>query len=376
MLTRRTFLSGAGSLAAASLLPRSLPGAQPEQAVGSVDGAGSLRAHATARGLFYGAAVDTGMLRNDPAYRALLAQQCNIVVAENSMKWAAIHPEADRYAFEQADELLAFAEQHQMQVRGHNLCWHEALPSWFASTVNPGNARQILTGHIRTVAGRYQGRIRSWDVVNEAISLEDGRTDGLRVSPWFQMLGPGYIDLAFRTAREADPHALLTYNDYGIEYDHPASFTKRAAVMGLLKRLTADGVPIDAVGIQSHIDATTSGLGPGITAFVTEARTLGLKVFITELDVNDDNLAADDPATREAAVAEVYGQYVTDMVANPAVAEVLTWGISNNHSWLNNSKTHKAKHPGRQQQALPFDANYQPTPAFYALRSALDSRKG
>jgi len=339
----------------------------------SIDGPASLRAHASARGLFYGAAVDTGLLRTDAAYRALLAGQCNIVVAENAMKWAAIHPEPDRYAFEQGDELVAFAEQHAMQVRGHNLCWHEALPSWFASTVNPGNARQILTEHIRTVVGRYKGRIRAWDVVNEAIALEDGRTDGLRTSPWFEMLGPGYIDLAFRTAREADPHALLTYNDYGIEYDHPAGFTKRAAVMALLKRLKADGVPVDAVGIQSHIDATTSGLGPGISAFVSEAQALGLKVFLTELDVNDDNLASEDIAVRDAAIAKVYGQYVTTMLANLAVTDVLTWGISDNHSWLNNSKYHKEKHPGRQERALPFDASYHPAPAFYALRTALDS---
>jgi endo-1,4-beta-xylanase len=190
------------------------------------------------------------------------------------------------------------------------------------------------------------------------------------------MLGPGYIDLAFRTAREADPHALLTYNDYGIEYDHPASFIKRNAVMRLLKRLKADAVPIDAVGIQSHLDATVSGLGPGITAFVAEAQALGLKVFITELDVNDDNLGDATIAARDEAVADVYSKYGTAVLAYPAVTDVLTWGIADNHSWLNNSKTHNAKHPGRQQRALPFDANYQPTPAFYALRSALSSGIG
>ncbi len=372
-------------LAGAGFLPGALPAdtlrsvpALRKQALAAhseVDGAGALRAHAEARGLFFGSAVDVGLLRSDPAYRSLLAEQCNIVVAENAMKWPAVHPALDRYSFDQADELVSFAEQHRMQVRGHNLCWHEALPPWFEASVTGQNAAQTLTDHIRIVAGRYRGRIRAWDVVNEAISLEDGRTDGLRVSPWFRMLGPGYIDLAFRTAREVDPHALLTYNDYGIEYDHPESFTKRAAVMGLLKRLKADEVPIDAVGVQSHIHATNSGLGPGIAAFVAEAGTLGLKVFITELDVNDDDIASDEVATRDAAVAGVYGQYVTAIIANPVVTDVLTWGISDNHSWLNNSKTHNEKHPGRQERALPFDENYRPTPAFYTLRGAIDSRK-
>jgi endo-1,4-beta-xylanase len=374
MPDRRTFLAQL-AVAAAGLIPPRAQAWPLQAAAPAPENAATLRAHATARGLYYGSAVDTGLLRTDPAYRQLLSTQCNILVAENAMKWAALHPSADRYDFAQADELLAFAAQHGIAVRGHNLCWHEALPPWFATTVTPQSAAHYLTGHIQTVAGRYQGRIRAWDVVNEAIALEDGKPDGLRDSPWYRLLGPGYIELAFRTARAADPHALLTYNDYGIEYDHPASFTKRAAVLALLQRLKAANVPIDAVGIQSHLDATTSGLGPGIAAFAEAARTLGLKVFLTELDVNDDNLTPDDPATRDTAVAAVYSKYVTTMLANPAVTDILTWGLSDNHSWLNNSKTHKKDHPTRQQRALPFDESYHPTPAFYALRTALDSRK-
>lgn len=374
MPNRRTFLSQL-AVAAAELISIRAHARPAQAAVPAPDNAGTLRAHASAHGLFYGSAVDTGLLRTDPAYRELLATQCNILVAENAMKWAALHPAPDHYTFDQADELLAFAQQHSIAVRGHNLCWHEALPPWFATTVTPQNAAQHLTSHIETVAGRYQGRIRAWDVVNEAISLEDGKLDGLRDSPWYRLLGPAYIELAFRTARAADPHALLTYNDYGIEYDHPASFTKRAAVLALLRRLKAGGVPIDAVGIQSHIDATTSGLGPGIIAFAEAAHALGLKVFLTELDVNDDNLAPDDSAACDTAVAAVYSKYVTVMLTNPAVTDIVTWGVSDNHSWLNNSKSHKEQHPTRQQRALPFDESYQPKPAFYALRAALDSRK-
>lgn len=389
MVDRRNFichasqwaLAGAGLLGASRLrgqaafssLAAAPAAAPPLPPSGPITGPGSLRAHAAARGLLYGSAVDIGLLRNDAAYRQLLIDQCGIVVAENAMKWAAVHTAADRYDFSQADELVAFAEQHGIKVRGHNLCWHEALPGWFASTVTQQNAAHYLTDHIRTVAGRYKGRLRSWDVVNEAISPGDGKPDGLRDSAWYRLLGPGYIELAFRTARAADPHALLTYNDYGIEYDHPASFIKRAAVLALLRRLKAAGVPIDAVGVQSHLDATTSGLGPGISEFVAAASALGLKVFITELDVNDDNLAPGQPAALDAAVAGVYGEYVTAMVAKPAVTDVLTWGLSDNHTWLNSTKTHKQKYPGREERALPFDDAYQPTAAFYALLDALGS---
>ncbi len=397
MLNRRRFLSQSGRLlaqsagaallndalsAGASLLadpPAELLQAAPLQPARSAGftsgGVGSLRAHAAARGLRYGSAVDVGLLRTDTLYRQLLVEQCSIVVGENAMKWAAVHPAPDHYSFDQADELVAFAEQHGIEVRGHNLCWHEGLPAWFAGSVTQQNAAFSLTDHIRTVAGRYKGRLRAWDVVNEAIDPKDGRPDGLRDSPWLRLLGPNYVELAFHTAREADPHALLTYNDYGIEYDHPDSVHKRLAVLALLRRFKAKGVPIDAVGVQSHLDASTSQLGPGITAFVAEVGKLGLKVFLTELDVNDDNVAADDTVARDAAVAQVYREYVSAMIANGVVTDVLTWGVSDDHCWLNSSRTHEEKHPRRQERALPFDAAYRAKPAFYALRDAIDARK-
>ena len=380
MLDRRRLIAGAATAGAGCLLERGLGRAQgPVNASaqpGSVAGDDALKAHAEARGLRTGTAVNVGLLQRDPEYRRVLAEQYDIVVAENAMKWGALRPAPQRYRFDEADALVAFAEQHGMAVRGHNLCWHEALPAWFAATVTKENAAATLTEHIRTVAGRYKGRIRAWDVVNEAVLPGDGRPDGLRDSPWLRLLGPEYLALAFRTAREADPHALLTYNDYDIEYDHAHDAAKRAAVLQLLKRLKAEGVPLDAVGVQSHLTAgSPNPLGPGILAFVAEARQMGLKVFITELDVNDDSVAADDPAVRDQAVAKVYGEYVTAMLAEAAVVDVLTWGVSDKNSWLNTSKTHEQKHPGREERALPFDAEYQPKPAYFALRGALDSRK-
>ncbi len=364
MYTRRTLLSLAARWAGAAAASR-IPGTGEAPA--------SLSGTARAHNRLFGSAVDIGLLRTDAAYRALLAAQCSIVVAEGAMKWPALHPAADTYSFDQADALFAFTQQHNIAVRGHTLCWHEAVPDWLSAAGNPGSAAQLLTSHIRTVVGRYKGRVRAWDVVNEAISVQDGQLDGLRDSPWYRWLGAGYLDLAFRTARAADPHALLTYNDYGIEYDRPAAIAKRSAVLTLLRRLKAAGTPIDAMGIQSHLDATTAALGPGIVQFTRDVRALGLKVFLTELDVNDDNLADDDSAARDAAVARVYRQYVTTMVTEGGATDILTWGLSDNHSWLNQSKAHQAQHATRTERALPFDEHYQPTPAFYALRGALTS---
>jgi endo-1,4-beta-xylanase len=270
-------------------------------------GPASLKAHAVPKGLYTGAAVNLGLLAHDPVYKQTLIDQYNIVVAENAMKWAALRPAPDQFDFSGADTLVSFAETHKMAIRGHNLCWHEALPNWFDATVTGANAQQYLTSHIATVAGRYKGKIRAWDVVNEAIAPRDGQPDGLRNGPWYKLLGPGFLDIAFHAARAADPHALLTYNDYGIETDSPEDTAKRDAVLALLKRMKKDGVPLDAVGIQSHLSAASaSKIGAGLEAFVAACADLGLKVFITELDINDDGLTVDDPKARALLVAAIY----------------------------------------------------------------------
>jgi endo-1,4-beta-xylanase len=263
-----------------------------------------------------------------------------------------------------------------MKVRGHNFVWHEAIPSWFAGTVNKENAQKFLVDHIHTVGGRYKGKIHSWDVVNEAIWIKDGRADGLRSSsPWFELLGPGYIDLAFRTAREVDPSALLTYNEYGIEYDNEEEEKKRAATLTLLRRMKAENVPLDALGIQSHIRATSKdGFGKGLAELRDGARALGLQVFVTEMDVNDDAVEADDIAERDRIVAGVYRDYLTKVLEGPEVKAVLTWGATDKNSWLNTRNIRKI-HPDRLQRPLPFDSDYAATPAFFAMRESFDGAK-
>ncbi len=185
---------------------RSAASASPADTSGSQ----SLRAHAAAHGLLAGCAVVPARLSAEPNYTAAVASQANILVAENAMKWAALRPGPGQFNFDDADALAGFAAAHGQKLRGHNLCWHEALPEWFAATATRQNARELLTGHIRTVAGRYAGRIHSWDVVNEAIDAKGDRPDGLRKSPWLELIGSDYIELAFKTARAADPGALLT----------------------------------------------------------------------------------------------------------------------------------------------------------------------
>jgi len=190
------------------------------------------------------------------------------------------------------------------------------------------------------------------------------------------MLGPEYIDLAYRTARETDPAALLTYNDYSIEYDNDEDGKKRAAVLALLRRMKSDNVPLDALGIQSHIRAGgTTGFSQGVRELLDGAKALGLQVFVTELDVNDDAVTTEETADRDKAVAEVYRTYLTTALEGPEVKAVLTWGVTDKNTWLNNGTKFRKQHPERLQRPLPFDPDYQPAPAFFAMREAFDAAK-
>jgi len=365
--TRRQFLQQTTVAAAAGLLPWSAIFASAEE----VDGPRSLRAHAQARGLLVGCAVVPEKLSDEPAYANTIAQQANLLVAENAMKWKALRPSPDKYNFAPADAILAFANAHGQRMRGHNLCWHEALPDWFQATATRDNARRLLTDHIRHVAGHFAGKLHSWDVVNEAIEVKDGRPDGLRKSPWLELVGPDYIEIAFRTARMADSTALLTYNDYGIELDTPDQEEKRAKVLALVKGLRLRGVPIHAVGVQSHLTAGEGVPGAGLRDFIREVAALDMQVFVTELDVSDYKITG-SVKERDAAVAKLYGDYLDLLLAEPNVTAVLTWGITDKYTWLDH------QHPrsdGQPQRCLPFDAEYQPTPVFFAMRNALDSRR-
>lgn len=356
-----------------------------------VTGANSLAAHAAARGLVYGAAVAPRRLdvdgvaqgRTGDAYTELVMAQTGILVDEYTTYWKTLRPSPDRFDFSSPDRLMHFAQLTHKQVRGHVLVWHEAMPGWFGKVATKGNARQLLVEHIRTVAGHLRGRIETWDVVNEAIEPADGRPDGLRKSPWLELIGPEYIEMAFRAAAEADPAARLAYNEFGIETDRPRDARKRDCTLELLVRLKAAGVPIHAVGVQSHLWPGLGGeAGRGLQEFIREAAKLGLEVHISELDVSCARMKG-NPAELDETVARVYRDYLQLVLAEPNVPQVICWGVTDAYSWLKTAwlflpNPLDRRHlwtkiaEGLRQRPLPFDGDFRPKPAFYALRSALD----
>lgn len=315
-----------------------------------------LRELAAKRGVLYGAAVGAAFWKPDSSYRDLLARECNVIVAENEMKFDLIEPERGRFNWTRADDLVAFAERNGMKVRGHNLVWH-AQSDW-ASKLNAGRDEMIavMRAHILAVAGRYRGKILEWDVVNEAI--DDG-DDYLRDTFWRKAIGDDYIDLAFKFAHEADPHALLFYNDYGGE----GMNTKSDKIYRLVKDMLARGVPLHGVGIQCHFVAGEIDTA-GIDTNIKRLAALGLKVSVTELDIRL-KLPADGAML--ARQGEEYRALMNVFLKNPTCCTAfLTWGITDTYSWIPQFfKGYGA--------ALPFDENNALKPAGKGLRDALSA---
>jgi endo-1,4-beta-xylanase len=323
----------------------------------------TLRAAGAARRVLVGSAVSSAQL-HDSRLVEILAQQCGIVVAGNEMKWRHIHPDEGRYDFAAGDELVSFAEKNGMSVRGHNLCWHNSMPDWLAKVATKDNAAQILEGHIAAVAGHYAGKLHSWDVVNEAIEVADGRADGLRNSLWMQLLGERYLAIAFAAAQRADAKALLTYNDYGLDGDSEYHEKRRKVALALLRWFRTNKIPIQALGLQSHLKARENRTDfSGLRTFLKEVAALDLQIFVTELDVDDSELSG-NAERREREAASVAREYLEEVLKHPQVTVVLTWGMV--------SHSRRAKDGADAGHVeLPYREDLQPSEFFRAMVEAL-----
>jgi endo-1,4-beta-xylanase len=318
-----------------------------------------LRAPADERGFFIGAAVAMSPFRNEPQYLDTLRREFNIIVAENAFKMDAVRPSRTTFNFTDTDALVSFAQANNMRVRGHTLVWHYQLPGWLTNgNFTRDQVIDIMREHIFTLVGRYRGLVWSWDVVNEAFNDSNG---GLRTdSFWYQSIGPEYIRLAFEFARLADPEATLYYNDYSIE----GMNTKSNAVYNLVSGLKSQGVPIDGVGWQMH---QINGFRIQ-TQHQTNARrlaALGLEISMTEMDMRISLPTTADELQQQALA---YSNSINFCLTEPNCKAVVTWGFTDKYSWV----------PGifsGMGDALIFDTNYQPKPAYFALLDVLEPKQ-
>jgi len=310
----------------------------------------------------------------------LITRQFSTISPENLLKFQSVHPEPDRFTFDAADRYVAFGRERGMAVIGHNLVWHSQTPRWVWDGPDGALADRMtmltrMRTHIATVVGRYRGKILGWDVVNEALN-EDGT---LRESPWWRGIGDDYIAQAFTAAHEADPNSELYYNDYNLA-TKPA---KRAGAIRIIKDLQQRGIRIDAVGEQGHwrIDTPTPA---DVDQAITELRATGVKVMITELDVNllppagaatrgqppspESNPYANGlPDERQQALARYYADVFRVLLKHrDDVTRVTFWGVSDGDSWLNR---------GRMNYPLLWDRQRQPKPAFDSVVTVLTGKQ-
>jgi endo-1,4-beta-xylanase len=315
---------------------------------------------------------------------ALITGHFNSIAPENALKWEAIHPQPgpNGYNFGPADKYVEFGEQHGMYIVGHTLVWHNQTPRWVFWDGTNHVSREVLLErmreHIHTVVGRYKGRIKCWDVVNEAVNDSGNVNDTniFRRSLWFQIIGPDFVAKAFEYAHEADPDAILRYNDFSIENEH-----KRKRTIALIRLLQEQHAPVSALGSQTH--ANLSWPSPELEdAALTDFAKLGLPVHITELDVNaaragQRNQSAEITQNNQAAggtnqppiedaqqkVAKQYSDLFNVFQKHRDTVKLVTfWGVTDRDSWR------------RFGNPLLFDGNWQPKPAFHAVMEAANTK--
>ena len=342
-----------------------------------------LNALASTKGRRFGSSISSspgytkaGSIQN-PAYTAIVKAECGLVVPENELKWQATRPAPDQYNFARMDEIVGWAKANGQAVRGHTLLWHR--PQWFPDWLNNYDyganpvqeAERLLTEHIRTVTDRYRGTITSYDVVNEAIDHDRNTT--IETSMSRAMGSPeAVLDLAFHTAREQLPNGQLVYNDY-MSWE-PQHSKHVADVLRLLEGFRKRGTPVDALGIQSHIEMFSvdpaTGVGPYAErewrAFLDDVVGMGYRLLITEFDVKDKALPA-DIAVRDAKVADYTRRYFDTMLDyGEHLDDILAWGMVDQFNWLQNfSPAERAD--GLEVRGTPYDSDYHAKPMRNAI---------
>jgi endo-1,4-beta-xylanase len=321
----------------------------------------ALRAAASSRGRYFGAAVQASKVL-DSHYRSIVARDCASITPEWEMKWDALAPSGS-YAFGEMDRLADFAGRNGLALRGHTLLWHRSVPAWAARQIASTRDWSHVHEHIRKVMTRYGSRINEWDVINEPIEPNDG-AGGLRNNQFLRAYGPDYIEWALYSAHEFAPRSLKMINEYGLEYNTDYEGQRRIVFLRLLERLRSRGVPMEAVGLQAHLDLRKGSIyRDGVYGLIREIAGMGLKVVITELDVAEAS-QSQSIEKRDMLVADETRRYLDVVLEFDNVIGVNTWGLNDTHSWLRTQRN-------AANRGLPYDGNWQPKPMHEAIVTAM-----
>lgn len=387
---RRSFLLGLAGFSMVSCLRQSNLSSSPTQEAQYLDWEISLRQLAAKKGIIYGGFPQKSSIdfSQDAEFQRIFAREYGLLVA--GFFGVTVGPFGENnYDFSQTDPFFDFARNNNIIFRAHPMIWNEFNSPWVVEKFkNPDTTsaeiEQIFVNHILTLGKQYAGKVHSWDVVNEVINVDDGRSDGLKDTTisgirgekypaWLHYLGSEYIGQAFGIAAAADPEAILVLNENGLTYSNIFGSSywekRRTAVLKLLEKLTAKGIPVHALGIQSHLLAHHNREfdAQKFRKFLSDVASMGLKIVISELDVADNELPQ-DIKFRDRLVAEAYYQYLSVVLDEPAVTTVINWGLSDRHTWLSYFAPRK---DGAEVRPLLLDEQYDKKLAWNAVAKAL-----
>lgn len=319
-------------------------------------------------GRLTGAVIDMWQMQ-DPKILPLILRNFNLITL-GKLKWSFVRPTPVDFNFSESDWMATFCTANGLAMHGHNLCWNASNPAWLTQTLTRANAALLLTNHISTVMQRYAGRISSYDVVNEPIATWMGRHDGLYKGPWLDALGESYIDIAFDAAAKTDPAALRVLNIAHVEQPGSGSDLARACTLSLIERLLQRGVPVQAIGFESHLSATNSvSSTPSRQNFISALRQFGLKIILTELDI-DDTAVEGDIFKRDATVAQCYGDYLAGLIPQTQPNRIIFFSATDQKNWYDAVPAYARRDGGRHRPGL-FDASLATKPSYTAIATAL-----
>ncbi|TDT74134.1 endo-1,4-beta-xylanase [Litoreibacter halocynthiae] len=341
---------------------------------------GRLKDIAAQSGIVFGSAIDypdSHIFLNADVSKIYL-EQCAVFATGYQLLWSQnqFSPNV-AFDFAKADKVFDFATANGASVGAHPLIWHQFVPNWVQREVGKEGGRKIIETHVQTLIDRYRGRTNYWVVVNEPFDWNKRRSDGLIPCAYADAFGEEYIDISFAAAQDIDPNALLVLNEVGMEHDYPDAARKRQKVISTIKRLKNKNIQIDAIGIQAHLRPNFPFNRSKFRSFIRDIQRLGLEVIITEMDVEDGSLPGNIDR-RDARVGKTMRDFVNTVVGTQACRIVVTWGLLNQHSWLNKPVANMGKWDLRNRRSdnlphrpLLYDESLQPTAAWNAIAKAL-----
>lgn len=331
----------------------------------------ALRDLAKSKGLFYGAAVSSSALMQDQDLLDSVIRDCGIIIPEWEMKWKPTAPSENVTDFSRPDWLVDFADRNQMAIHAHTPVWHKSIPDWARTRISHTNFENTVGGYIRKFVSHFKGKTHSIGLVNEALNPTPTDNNIYRKSIFYENFGESFIQRSFDIANETDPDSRLYYSEFGVDYDDRISELRRNATLRMLEGLLNRGTPIHGIAIQGHLRLGRR-YNPSIhRRFLRDLSDFNIDIIVSEFDINDRSLPS-NTYVRDIAIERHAYEYLSTLFDEQKVKGLVTWGLSDKYSWLNNTAPY-ARDDGEETRGLPLSSSMERKPLWYAIAKAFDN---